>query len=68
MGILVRDHLPLKQGLRLIILRVINSFTVRDHLPLKQGLRRGMVTFSEEDSASVRDHLPLKQGLRQHPK
>ena len=37
----VRDHLPLKQGLRLFIDVVERIVTtgVRDHLPLKQGLR-----------------------------
>ena len=38
---LVRDHLPLKQGLRLdgIVILVEVFVVVRDHLPLKQGLR-----------------------------
>ena len=37
----VRDHLPLKQGLRLVLpLYTAKVAVVRDHLPLKQGLRR----------------------------
>ena len=37
----VRDHIPLKQGLRLCAYsEYIHLFpVVRDHLPLKQGLR-----------------------------
>ncbi len=37
----VRDHIPLKQGLRHISVedRQISG-EVRDHIPLKQGLRR----------------------------
>ena len=38
--LVVRDHLPLKQGLRLHLLKFRNrGWCVRDHLPLKQGLR-----------------------------
>ena len=37
----VRDHLPLKQGLRLSTVESSLFYRyVRDHLPLKQGLRR----------------------------
>ncbi len=40
-NLFVRDHLPLKQGLRLVIVFPhIRNAVVRDHLPLKQGLRR----------------------------
>ena len=36
----LRDHLPLKQGLRRSALLLGTSlFSLRDHLPLKQGLR-----------------------------
>ena len=37
----VRDHLPLKQGLRHCnsYLHALHEKLVRDHLPLKQGLR-----------------------------
>ena len=36
----VRDHIPLKQGLRQNFLFVVNAVDyVRDHIPLKQGLR-----------------------------
>ena len=38
---MVRDHVPLKQGLRhcLDCISVIETYQVRDHVPLKQGLR-----------------------------
>ena len=43
----VRDHLPLKQGLRLAIYDVCAEHQkVRDHLPLKQELRHYLVPFS----------------------
>ena len=36
----VRDHIPLKQGLRhLLDCQKISELEVRDHIPLKQGLR-----------------------------
>ena len=61
---IVRDHLPLQQGLRPIsCISDVDSCQVRDHLPLQQGLRpspRGKTM----SSLFVRDHLPLQQGLR----
>ena len=41
--ILVRDHIPLEQGLRRICLLSsgMPPCTVRDHIPLEQGLRLG---------------------------
>ena len=37
----VREHIPLKQGLRqnLFPVKLSQSNTVREHIPLKQGLR-----------------------------
>ena len=38
---LVRDHIPLEQGLRLWLANLkCHSRSVRDHIPLEQGLRR----------------------------
>ena len=64
---LVRDHLPLQQGLRLSIstVRVAPSI-VRDHLPLQQGLRLPVSALRITFAVTVRDHLPLQQGLRQY--
>ena len=38
---LVRDHIPLEQGLRLYT-KFLDAYKklVRDHIPLEQGLRR----------------------------
>ena len=37
---LVRDHIPLEQGLRQLNLRLVGPRRdVRDHIPLEQGLR-----------------------------
>ena len=49
----VRDHLPLKQGLRRLETHNIRSFflRVRDHLPLKQGLR--LYTFNALDTETI---------------
>ena len=36
----VRDHIPLEQGLRQILIELlVELFKVRDHIPLEQGLR-----------------------------
>ncbi len=60
----VRDHHPLKQGLRLgFLLHVVNHVHVRDHHPLKQGLRLAFAS-ATPNALPVRDHHPLKQGLR----
>ena len=50
---LLRDHLPLKQGLRHCEAIVIHFFlNLRDHLPLKQGLRLAVIVtdLNEVDS------------------
>ena len=59
----VRDHIPLEQGLRLLVLAAENSSRVRDHIPLEQGLRRSRLQ-SPVHVVTVRDHIPLEQGLR----
>ena len=62
----VRDHIPLEQGLRLMLSFVyFNHNAVRDHIPLEQGLRPETET-ETETAGCVRDHIPLEQGLRQH--
>ena len=36
----VREHIPLKQGLRLLAFSSVETaMAVREHIPLKQGLR-----------------------------
>ena len=62
---LVRVHLPLQQGLRLVgeNTHVTILVLVRVHLPLQQGLRLPIV-FVSPLSDRVRVHLPLQQGLR----
>ena len=39
--ILLREHIPLQQGLRQVTLRLIKTHggTLREHIPLQQGLR-----------------------------
>ena len=64
--VLVRDHLPLKQGLRRDAVWLYKLLLlVRDHLPLKQGLRQCKDASFLPFRVRVRVHLPLKQGLRQ---
>ena len=62
---MVRDHVPLKQGLRHFYTVALEKVfdLVRDHVPLKQGLRPNNTEFCII-SHHVRDHVPLKQGLR----
>ena len=61
----LRDHIPLKQGLRLINkLCHQKPGLLRDHIPLKQGLRLISFFLSVTTSPTLRDHIPLKQGLR----
>jgi len=39
----LRNHVPLKEGLRLILASSIMSPTsLRNHVPLKEGLRQGL--------------------------
>ena len=60
----VRDHIPLEQGLRPILIQIdSNSMEVRDHIPLEQGLRLRSGA-STATIRRVRDHIPLEQGLR----
>ena len=40
---MVRVHLPLQQGLRLITDQLSHTIQVRVHLPLQQGLRLGVL-------------------------
>ena len=38
---LLREHVPIKQGLRRVIKRrVADDFALREHVPIKQGLRQ----------------------------
>ena len=61
----VRDHIPLEQGLRLLVHPIYIGHTfVRDHIPLEQGLRL-LFQFAKLALCRVRDHIPLEQGLRQ---
>ena len=59
----LREYLPLKQGLRLIINFYHIIFCIlREYLPLKQGLRQ--LAILSHCFFILREHLPLKQGLR----
>ena len=60
----VRDYLPLQQGLRPDGAdKTLKELIVRDYLPLQQGLRQyGCPLFGTFHT--VRDYLPLQQGLR----
>ena len=62
---LVRDHIPLEQGLRPESVAEAESgnTSVRDHITLEQGLRQDTGVLKPQ--LSVRDHIPLEQGLRQ---
>ena len=61
---IVRDHIPLEQGLRRIGRLWYTEYCwVRDHIPLEQGLRRSH-HFHRHYQIHVRDHIPLEQGLR----
>ena len=60
---MVRDHIPLEQGLRQSKTIVLAERTkVRDHIPLEQGLR--LPGMHVHMAVLVRDHIPLEQGLR----
>ena len=65
MVLAVRDHIPLKQGLRHTggWSSSCCDTWVRDHIPLKQGLRH-FIQSKGNKNLIVRDHIPLKQGLR----
>ncbi len=62
----VREHIPLEQGLRRnrLQVRAFGRKIVREHIPLEQGLR-----LLRHDCVNlglpVREHIPLEQGLRQ---
>ena len=63
---MLRDHLPLQQGLRQLYSEHFRCLRLlRDHLPLQQGLRHLYTSFSLFQYMVLRDHLPLQQGLRQ---
>ena len=63
---MVRDHIPLKQGLRRRSNDIVRLLLegLRDHNPLQQGLRLLTWSFRWSFHSCVRDHIPLKQGLR----
>ena len=66
---ILRDHIPLKQGLRPYVEKYTNGFiyrVLRDHIPLKQGLRPLRFTRTRRVIDLLRDHIPLKQGLLSH--
>ena len=64
---LVREHIPLEQGLRrhLLLLSCCNALAVREHIPLEQGLRL-IKSHQYTSDLGVREHIPLEQGLRPH--
>ena len=39
MNSILNEYLPLKQGLRLLIITKLSNNTLNEYLPLKQGLR-----------------------------
>ena len=61
----LRDHIPPKQGLRLLFSFFISFkyFILRDHIPPKQGLRLSSLPQLAALN-HLRDHIPPKQGLR----
>ena len=60
----VREHGPVKQGLRHVLLLPASSPPiVREHGPVKQGLRPRVPNVIFLVSI-VREHGPVKQGLR----
>ena len=63
---IVREHIPLEQGLRRHPTnnkeRMISS--VREHIPLEQGLRPFKLCSENTVLCIVREHIPLEQGLR----
>ena len=64
LSLIVRDYLPLQQGLRRKCPpRPRIQKIVRDYLPLQQGLRL-LSNVKSEQRNKVRDYLPLQQGLR----
>ena len=64
MSCALADHIPLKQGLRLIFsVGIVRGSELADHIPLKQGLRH-IYPAEPLRSQELADHIPLKQGLR----
>ena len=46
---MVRDHIPLEQGLRLTKAELAYCYNdVRDHIPLEQGLRQWSIMLTQE--------------------
>ena len=61
----LREHVPLKQGLRLRYHVLMGRGQVlREHVPLKQGLRLCQALIIRCELFELREHVPLKQGLR----
>ena len=60
----LREHIPLKQGLRLSKDIFVCISPLREHIPLKQGLRPPVNRSSACAFLRLREHIPLKQGLR----
>ena len=59
----LREYVPLKQGLRLALLkRNLLHDELREYVPLKQGLR--LLCCSCISHNRLREYVPLKQGLR----
>ena len=63
-NLLLREYLPLEQGLRLDqAIHIVIGVRLREYLPLEQGLRpihsRVILCYK-----SLREYLPLEQGLR----
>ena len=61
----LREHGPIKQGLRLNVDECVTFYKVlREHGPIKQGLRHIIVILCSKH-INLREHGPIKQGLRQ---
>ena len=62
--IVVRDHLPLKQGLRREHFFLLHIVVSTRPSSIKTRIKTEVNTLYKLFVSSVRDHLPLKQGLR----
>ena len=70
---IVRDHIPLEQGLRLcrVMVNAVQKL-VRDHIPLEQGLRPhpvrlGLVEATSQRPYSIRTRIKTQQRPRKLP-
>ena len=65
-GLILAEHLPLEQGLRLgdCIVDWERRAGLAEHLPLEQGLRLFTVLDVNHKSIVLAEHFPLEQGLR----